>query len=199
MDETKRIAGDYEIVKSVHVGEKEIVFGEDDKNANGKKYMVAYCEQNELFANYTEVLSDDNYAEIMKHFGLRITEQAEQVMEQMKQLDVPLEVIMIEQCHPNDYKESIDGKVIAIDARVLRPEYQRADSQLHFVTGGFGANANSRGSAVFCVNIHTGKHTRWERRDVLGVVKDDALPVWAKEKLKTLSTERAKDTKDKER
>ena len=87
----------------------------------------------------------------------------------------------------NSYKNDINGKIIAINPAVLKPEYQRADRQLHLVTGGFGASANARGSAVFCRNLYDGKNTRYERMDVLGEVKPERMPDWAKEKAAAFS------------
>lgn len=54
MDIEKRMAGDYEITAAMHIGDKEIVIGENlaDKNT---PYMVAYCERNELLARYYDV------------------------------------------------------------------------------------------------------------------------------------------------
>ena len=191
------MAGSYEIVQALHIGEKEVVLGIDEANTNGQKYMVAYCFTNELFSSYEDGLVSDNYAEIVKYYGERVAEQAETMKTQLEQLDIPTEVITAEQCYTNDYGESIDGKVIAIKASCIRPEYQRADSQIFLVDGGFGANANSRGSAVFCYNVYSGKHTRWERRDVEGVIKDEALPDWAKDKLKTMTVEKLRNDKSK--
>jgi len=39
------------------------------------------------------------------------------------------------------------------------------------------------GNAVFCYNLATKEHTRWERYDLLGVLKKDEMPEWAKEGL----------------
>ena len=50
------------------------------------------------------------------------------------------------------------------------------------MTGGFGASANARGSAVFCKNLYDGKNTRYERMDVLGEVKPECMPDWAEKK-----------------
>ena len=88
-------------------------------------------------------------------------------------------------------------KRIAIDPNVLKPEYRRADRQLYLVTGGFGASANCRGSAVFCTNLHTGKTTRYERMNVIGEVKPECMPEWAKQKVKDFIY--SKPYKDKER
>jgi len=58
------------------------------------------------------------------------------------------------------------------------------------VIGGFGAHANSRGSAVYCTHLNNGEHTRFERYQVLGVVKE--LPDWAKDSLARLQAEKDK-------
>lgn len=49
--------------------------------------------------------------------------------------------------------------------------------------GGFGASPRSRGSACYCVNLYTCKTSRFERRDILGVLKDDQIPKWAQLRL----------------
>ena len=49
---------------------------------------------------------------------------------------------------------------------------------------------------MFCTNLHTGKSTRYERMDVMGEVKPERLPEWAKEKAQELSNK--KRNKDKE-
>ena len=64
---------------------------------------------------------------------------------------------------------------------------EKPDRQLFLVTGGFGASANARGSAVFCKNLYDGKNTRYERMDVLGEVKPERMPDWAKEKAAAFS------------
>lgn len=77
-DEThKRMAGDYEIIQAIHIGDREVVLGEKPQSENGDKYMCAFCQQNELFAAYSGVMCSDNYAEMVKMFGERVTEQAE--------------------------------------------------------------------------------------------------------------------------
>jgi hypothetical protein len=192
MENEKRMAGDYEITNSFHIGDREIVIGENFADA-GHPYMVAYCDRNELFAKYYDVMTSVDYTEIVKLYGERICSQAELVLKSNKELDLPATVISKDDCVPDDYRKSINGKVIAINPDTLRNEYRRADRQLYLVTGGFGAEANSRGSAVFCKNLHTGENTRFERRDVLGEVKPDRLPDWAKEAIKKLPEKKHKD------
>ena len=177
----KRMIENYEVISSVHIGDKEIVLAIDENNTYGEKYMTCFAERNELFERYTEGQVSDDYAEIVKIFGSCISNSAELHLESVKKLGIPISVITADDCIPDHYSKDINGKIIAIDVKHLRPEYQRADRQLYYVYGGFGANANSRGSAVFCTNLHTGKNTRIERMEVLGEVKPECMPEWAKE------------------
>ena len=43
-----------------------------------------------------------------------------------------------------------------------------------------------RGQAVFGTCLATGEHSRWERYDVLGEIKPERMPQWAKDALKTI-------------
>ena len=195
----KEVIGDYEVLASVHVGEKEVVIGEKEPNNDGLRFMCGYMERTDIFNLCNECVYSDDYIEIAHLFGSRIKEAAELFKNKDKELGIPVTVITEKDCIPDHYSHDINGKVIAIDPKVLKPEFQRADKQLYLVTGGFGASANSRGSAVFCTNLLTGKSTRYERMDVMGEVKPECMPEWAKRKLETMNQTRAKKNKDRER
>ena len=76
-------------------------------------------------------------------------------------------------------EDDLNNRVVVIRADVLRPEYRSARYQLRLCTGGFGASPHSRGSACYCKDLVTGKDSRFERRDILGVMEPDELPRWA--------------------
>ena len=76
-NEEKRMAGDYEIIQSLHIGDREIVLGKNPSGVGDERYMCAFCQKNELFANYTEIMVSDDYTELVKLFGERVAEQAE--------------------------------------------------------------------------------------------------------------------------
>ena len=195
----KEVIGDYEVLASVHVGEKEVVIGEKEPNNDGLRFMCGYMERTDIFNLCNECVYSDDYIEIAHLFGSRIKEAAELFKNKDKELGIPVTVITEKDCIPDHYSHDINGKVIAIDPKVLKPEFKRADKQLYLVTGGFGASANSRGSAVFCTNLLTGKSTRYERMDVMGEVKPECMPEWAKRKLESMNQTRAKKNKDRER
>ena len=197
MNTEKQKIGNYTIICSVNIGEREVVLASDERSRNGDKYMCGFVERNDIFQRCTECMVSDDYIEIAHLFGNRIANEAELFEERVRNLNIPVTVITEADCIPDHYSKDINGKVIAIDPEVLKPEYQRADRQLYLVTGGFGASANSRGSAVFCTNLHTGKNTRFERMDVMGEVKPECMPDWAKEKMDAMN--RSHKNKDRER
>ena len=71
-NEEKRMAGDYEIIHALHLGNREIVLGENPADVGDERYMCAFCETNTLLANYTEVMVSDDYTELVKLLGERV-------------------------------------------------------------------------------------------------------------------------------
>ena len=41
----KRMAGDYVITHALHIGDREIVLGENPAGANDERYMCAVCQK----------------------------------------------------------------------------------------------------------------------------------------------------------
>lgn len=152
MSDEKRMAGDYEIIQSVYIGDREIVVGENQADSDGLPYLVAYYESNAILGRYYDAVGSDDFLEIMEIYGQRITEQAQKTREELskpKLQGIDNRPITAEGCTPISYDDDLNGKVIVIKPEVLRPEYRRATSQVKLCTGGFGAYPHSRGSAVF--------------------------------------------------
>jgi len=198
MTEEKRMSGDYEIIHAIHIGDKEVVFGSHKNNDFDPKYMCGYCIANEIFTRYDENMVSGDYLEIMKMFCDRVYKQIEFVRADQEKVNVPIDIITAEMCYPNDYSKSIEGTVVVIKASALRNEYQTADHQLVYVTGGFGSAANSRGTACFTTNLYSGKHSRWERYDIQGEIKPEFMPSWSKERLAAIQDQMQKPATDKE-
>ena len=133
-DEThRRMAGDYEIIQAIHIGDREIVLGEKIQDESVEKYMCAFCQQNELFAAYSEVMCSDNYAEMVKMFGERVTEQAEKTrvaMNKPKIQGIDDRPITASDCTVVSYEDDLNNKIVVIKPEVLRREYRRATCQL---------------------------------------------------------------------
>lgn len=202
MTGAKRMAGDYEIIQAMMIGDKEIVLGENPKDKSGLPYMCAFCEDNGIIARFYDVIAGDDFCEIVQDYGRRIAKQAEKTGQDLlfEQIEVKaFGTINAEDCDAISAEDDLNGKVIVIKPEVLRREYRTAHYQLKLCTGGFGASPNSRGSACFCTDLRTGKETRFERRDVLGTMQPEKLPPWAKDGLAAIQqAENSKNSKDKE-
>ena len=202
MDE-KRMAGDYEVIHSIHIGDKEIVIGENPSDKSGQMYMCAYCTNVlGLYARYDEIEAGNSYLEIIKLYGERITKQAEIALQQLMADRANSEdygLITDSGCRPINSGDDLNGKIVVIKPEVLRREYRAANHQLKLCTGGFGASPNARGSACFCIDLHSGKESRFERRDILGTMKPEQLPPWAEKGLEAIKyADKKRDVKSKE-
>ena len=186
-----RMAGDHKILHAFEIGHKEFVIGEDKNASPDERFLVADYEYNGIFERYVNALVSSDYAEVSKIFAQRISNEAERVIEEKSKIDFDISPITKETCQEVTYKDSIKNKVIVLKLDIFKPEYQNATSQLQLCTGGFGAEANSRGSACFCTNLYSGKEHRYERQDVIGIVDKEQLPQWAKDRLEEVQKERA--------
>ena len=190
-EQRRRMVGEtnYEVKHAIHVGDKEIVFAEDKNAENGMCWFVGNYTHNDILGQYADCQVSDDFLETMQEFSERALTQVK-VMKAINQSRLP-QIFTSEKCYRNDYSQSIDGKIVAIKADVLRPEYRRGDVQLVLVDGGNGAKANPIGRAVYCYHLNDGKHTRFERYDVQGEIRPEYLPAWAKEKAAAIQAEKA--------
>ena len=196
MIEEKRMVGDYEIIHSVYIGDREIVVGEDLANTDGNKFMCAYCCPALIYAVYDDVMGSDDYAEIIQLFGERVAEQAAKTREILNDLRLEgqdVSPLTVKDCTPITCEDDLHNKVIVIKPEKLRREFQRANYQLKLCTGGFGASPQSRGNACFCVDLFSGEKSRFERYEVMGTLKEEQLPKWAKDGLEAYQQRKQRD------
>ena len=199
MGEERRMVDTYEVEHAIHVGDKEIVFGVDEKKADCP-YMVCNCTWDNPLGidHYFNAVGSVDYLEMLTEFTDRVTTQLEAVKAERNKITVPLQPFTLEHCIPNDNGRNFENKVVIIRPECLRPEYCTADKQLVLATGGFGAHANARGRAVYTINLYSGRESRWNREDILGTLKPEYMPDWAKERLKQIQTERQAKHKKRE-
>ena len=179
----RRMAGDYEVIHVFHIGDKEIVIGENIEADDDERYMCAFCEKNEIMERYSDVIASDDFCEVAKLYADRLSEQAEKTRQatfKPKFQGIDTTPLTVADCTPITADDYIKGKLIVIKHDALRQEYRMSTHQLKICTGGFGSHPHSRGSACFCVDLYSGQHSRFEREDVLGTVTEEQLPQWAK-------------------
>lgn len=178
-----RMAGDYEITQTMAMGGQKIVLGENLQAPPDERYMCAFCRDNGLRSVYTEEMAYGSYVEAVKDFSDRIKALAIQIEVETRQPaaegidNAPVEP---ECCTLLSENDDLRNRIVVIRQDVLRPEYRDATHQIKLCVGGFGATPHSRGSACYCVNLHTGATARFERRDILGTMTPEQVPEWAK-------------------
>lgn len=182
MDEIRK-AGDYTITQSITIGSKEFVIGEDLKNKDGLFYMIGeYEEVFDVVGRYDNILVSDDFVGLLERLSQRINDEIENLKSERK--GISPNVITSDMCIPDDYTKSIVGKVIVIKPENLRPEYANELYQIALATHGFGAEANSRGTKVYCKKLFSGEDALTRRYDIIGELKPEHYPEWLKEKIK---------------
>ena len=61
---------------------------------------------------------------------------------------------------------------------------------IRLAEGGFGCSPTASGRAVYATCLGDGEQKRWNRADFIGVLKDEFLPDWAREKLNELQAQK---------
>ena len=84
--------------------------------------------------------------------------------------------------HPVDY----EGQVLVMSPDTLREECWDARNQVWLGEGGFGCSPTASGRAVYATCLGDGEQTRWNRDDFIGVLDEQYLPDWAREKLEEI-------------
>lgn len=75
------------------------------------------------------------------------------------------------------------GKLLILKPRTLKDDYRTPDFQLFYAQSGFGCRPTSSGRKVYGIFLKDGEKTYFSRSDFIGVIKDEHIPEWAKERL----------------
>jgi len=178
----KRMMGDYEIIHALHIGDREIIVGDNPNAIKDERYVCANLQYIDVFIKPEDAVVSDDFTEIIQEYGKRLAEQAEKtrpLVMKPKIQGIDTRVLTEKDCKLIDYNDNLNGKIIVIKPSALRREYQMCTNQIMLCTGGFGASPHSRGNACFCVDLYTGKSCRQERPDVMGTLERPQLPKWA--------------------
>ena len=75
------------------------------------------------------------------------------------------------------------GKVVVIKPTELKDEYKTPKGQLFYAESGNGCRPNSIGTKVYGFHPDNGDKGYYRRYDIIGALRDEYLPDWAKENL----------------
>ena len=112
MSEEKRKLGNYEVVNSIYIGDKEVVFGVD--KSDKYPFLVSYCDYHNPFGVpwATESVGCDDYLEAMGIFIQRVQSQIEQTKSELSKFAFDNTVFTKDHCIPDKRSSSIDRKSV---------------------------------------------------------------------------------------
>ena len=199
MSEEKEIINEhYEVVSSMNIGGKRMILAVSNDKEEQYPYLKCIYTENELFGTYESVIASDSYPEAIKLYADDIKAEAVQLeLNQRAMGDAALPCYKPDEVRPVYFTDNIIGKVVAVEEKYLSNGYKDRGHQLYYVVGGSGAYPNSRGQACFSYDLYNGKKERVERYEVMGYMREDELPEFAKKTLETVK-ERVRKEKDKD-
>ena len=199
MSEEKEIINEhYEVVSSMNIGGKRMILAVSNDKEEQYPYLKCIYTENELFGTYESVIASDSYPEAIKLYADDIKAEAVQLeLNQRAMGDAALPCYKPDEVRPVYFTDNIIGKVVAVEEKYLSNGYKDRGHQLYYVVGGSGAYPNSRGQACFSYDLYNGKKERIERYEVMGYMREDELPEFAKKALDTVK-ERGRKEKDKD-
>lgn len=92
----------------------------------------------------------------------------------------------VKHCEADTDELDYEGKVLVMNPDVFREAYWEPKYQLWYAHDGFGCAPHAIGRSIRCTCLGDGEHTRWNRDDFIGPIKEEFLPDWAKEQAEQL-------------
>lgn len=171
----------------MEIGGKRMILAISNDKDEPYPYLKCIYTENELFRTYESVIASDSYPEAIKLYADDIRAEAVQLeLNQRAMGDAALPCYQESEVRPVYSTDNIIGKVVAVEAKYLSAGYKDRGHQLYYVVGGFGAYPNSRGQACFSYNLYDGKKARIERYEVMGYMREEELPEFAKKTLEAV-------------
>jgi hypothetical protein len=187
MDNEKRKIGGYDPTQSVTLAGVEFILAENA--AAEASFLVCECRHdNILIAEYNKVVYFTDYLNAVNEFIHRLSTAQELLQTQRSERIIPAQPLTAADCEPDGLNADISGKVAVIKPEVLSPEFRSAEFQLVLISHGNGAKPNAMGSSVFGKELYSGESVRYQRGNIAGVIAEEHLPDWAKDKLTELRT-----------
>lgn len=175
----KEYAGSYEVQQVVEVGRKRFVIGVDKNNVD--PYMVADSRPFMGGYFYENVGVSGEYLDVLEEFIDRQKTELEWIRTDRKERKsdgIPFDQAA---CLEKSSERNYSGQILVVDASRMAPEFRIKEHQLVLGQYGFGVEPNARGRKIFGRDLWTGEKVEISRYNVLGILKPQETPKWAKE------------------
>lgn len=103
---------------------------------------------------------------------------------------------LFDSSHCDDKKGvDLEGKILVINPTRMNDKYKTPEDQLFMATDGFGCSPTASGRAVYGYFLKDDEDCCWSRDAFIGILKDEFIPDWVKEKL-NISEDTAEPVED---
>jgi hypothetical protein len=180
---TKRMIEGYEERQSLTIAGQCVVLAENPTAID--PYLVCNIKWDNplgMEERYDGEVTDD-YVEAMREFLKRADGFALTLENARRESGLPVQKLNASYCISAGDDVDLNGKALVVKPESLAPEHRSAEYQYVVCTGGFGAQPNSRGNAVYAKELYSGKQGRYERYQIAGLADPSKMPKWAVDKL----------------
>ncbi|MDE7220351.1 MAG: DUF3849 domain-containing protein [Oscillospiraceae bacterium] len=91
-----------------------------------------------------------------------------------------------EHCVDSQDQQDYTGKVLILSPFSMEESCWDTHSQVWLAEGGFGCYPGTYGWALYATCLGSGEQARWDRSNFIGIMKEEYLPDWAREKLEEI-------------
>ena len=142
-----------------------------------------YSEENKRWAMARHIPYDEHYQRekfsVEKHPGL-----VNLFIDQVRAEWNALGLYDYKHCYDNSRKElNYSGQVVVLDPTIFKDEYKKPENQLFYAKFGNGCRPDALGTKVYGQCLHSGRECYYRRSEILGVMKLELVPEWAREKV----------------
>lgn len=94
-----------------------------------------------------------------------------------------LDLFAFSHCETDSAELDYTGRVVVMSTHTLREDCWTRQNQLWYAHGGNGCKPHAIGRSILCTCLSDGEQGRLLRGDIVGVIREECLPDWAREKL----------------
>lgn len=152
-----------------------------------------FSEQNRKWAKSLNISQDGhNYEFALNSHSCIVDGLAGDVRKMYAALGLFSGEHIVQSDEPQDY----ENRLLILRDTSLKEEYRTPENQLFYAIGGFGCSPTASGRKVSGHFLSDGEKTQFNRQDFIGVIADEHIPDWAREKLEQLTAEQEQTQND---
>lgn len=89
-----------------------------------------------------------------------------------------------------------ENQVVVVSPTFFSQKYRKPEYQLMLAEHGFGCSPTASGRKVYGKILQDGEKIVLNRQDIIGVIREECMPDWAKQRLEELTTPKQEQTMD---